>query len=98
MMLFVQFIATLNLTDHLAQTKQQDDKKANASVGFIKDYRRANVALTRAKRALWVVGNAQVLKSSPLWCRLVEQLEQYQVVTPMGDFKSMFARWKATQE
>jgi ATP-dependent exoDNAse (exonuclease V) beta subunit len=75
--------------------KQKDGKP---TVGFIKDHRRANVALTRAKRALWIVGNKQVLKSSCLWSRLVEQLEDYQVVSPVGDFRSMLAQWKASQE
>jgi senataxin len=31
-------------------------------VGFLADVRRMNVALTRARRALWIVGHSETLK------------------------------------
>jgi superfamily I DNA and/or RNA helicase len=36
-------------------------------VGFLSDERRFNVAMTRAKRLLIVVGNEKTLKSNSLW-------------------------------
>ena len=36
----------------------------HVSTGFVADVRRMNVAITRAKRSLWIVGNASVLESS----------------------------------
>lgn len=39
-------------------------------VGFLRDVRRMNVAITRAKKALWIVGNGKQLCTEPLWKQL----------------------------
>lgn len=41
--------------------------RGGGSVGFLADVRRQNVALTRARRALWVLGDAATLVNNPSW-------------------------------
>ncbi|XP_022743877.1 uncharacterized protein LOC111294754 [Durio zibethinus] len=44
----------------------------NGSVGFLSNRQRANVALTRARHCLWVLGNeATFVKSNSVWKKLV---------------------------
>jgi senataxin len=37
------------------------------TLGFLNDYRRMNVAITRAKNFLWVVGNSRTLTRNKNW-------------------------------
>ncbi|PSS21431.1 Helicase MAGATAMA 3 [Actinidia chinensis var. chinensis] len=44
----------------------------NGSVGFLSKHRRVNVALTRARYCLWILGNGSTLKNSgSVWRKLV---------------------------
>lgn len=45
------------------------------SVGFLSDVRRMNVALTRARTSLWILGNKDSLKRNKVWGRLLEDAE-----------------------
>ena len=42
-------------------------KKTGGSIGFLSDFRRMNVAITRAQNFLWVVGHALTLNSNKNW-------------------------------
>jgi superfamily I DNA and/or RNA helicase len=48
---------------------------ANARLGFLEDLRRINVALTRAKRHLFVVGDSATLANHAFYARLIEHAQ-----------------------
>ena len=45
-------------------------------IGFLRDPRRLNVALTRAKYGVTIVGNAKLLCRNPLWNSLITHFQQ----------------------
>jgi predicted DNA helicase len=48
---------------------------SNGNIGFLSDLRRLNVAITRAKRKLIIIGNKNTLKANPTYCRLIRFVE-----------------------
>ena len=48
---------------------------SHGNIGFLKDLRRLNVAITRAKRKLIIIGNADTLITNPTYARLIEFVE-----------------------
>ena len=47
----------------------------DGNIGFLSDLRRLNVAITRAKRKLIIIGNKETLKSNPTYERLIKFVE-----------------------
>lgn len=47
-----------------------------ATIGFVRDVRRMNVALTRARYCCWVVGSARTLRSSPDWEAYLDHMKR----------------------
>ena len=51
-----------------------------SNIGFLTDERRMNVAITRARYGLFVVGNANTLKSNQLWMSFINHVEATRMV------------------
>lgn len=51
------------------------------NVGFLSDVRRMNVALTRARTSLWILGNAESLLRNKVWKLLLEDARRRDCVT-----------------
>ena len=46
------------------------------NIGFLKDYRRMNVALTRAKKSLYIIGDSATIGTDPFYAGLLEFIEK----------------------
>ena len=63
----------------------------SSSIGFVADVRRMNVALTRAKLSLWILGNARTLQTNHNWAALIKNAkERNLVISVKTPYKSMF--------
>ncbi|OIT05156.1 PREDICTED: uncharacterized protein LOC109223930 isoform X1 [Nicotiana attenuata] len=49
-------------------------------IGFVADVRRMNVALTRAKLSLWIMGNTRTLQGNQSWAALVKDAKERELV------------------
>jgi ATP-dependent RNA/DNA helicase IGHMBP2 len=49
---------------------------SEGQIGFLSDLRRMNVALTRARRHLFVVGDSATLSGHPFYSRFIESTQE----------------------
>ena len=61
---------------------------AEGDIGFLKDLRRTNVALTRARKKLVVIGDSATLANHPFYARWVEYAEQINAYRSAWEFIS----------
>lgn len=57
-------------------------------IGFLSDYRRTNVAISRAKRACYLIGDSATLGNDPFYSELLNQIEQFGVYRTAWEFDS----------
>lgn len=55
-------------------------------IGFLKDYRRMNVAITRAKEALIVIGDSATIGADPFFRAFLQYVEQYGTYRTVWEF------------
>lgn len=58
--------------------------RGGGPIGFLKDIRRMNVALTRAQSSLFIVGNAEKLLYDDTWKQIVEDAKQRHLLQKVG--------------
>jgi ATP-dependent RNA/DNA helicase IGHMBP2 len=57
-------------------------------IGFLSDYRRTNVAISRAKRACYLIGDSATLGSDSFYSELIHEIEQNGVYRSAWEFES----------
>lgn len=80
--IFLQLLPSLLST--LLQGREKDyiivscvRSNEQSGIGFLSDPRRLNVALTRARFGLILLGNPRVLSRQPLWNTLLNHFKQH---------------------
>jgi superfamily I DNA and/or RNA helicase len=58
----------------------------NAEIGFLKDYRRMNVAITRAREQLYVIGDSSTIGNDKFYKEFLEYIERHGTYKTAWDF------------
>lgn len=56
-------------------------------IGFLKDYRRMNVAMTRAKEQLFVIGDSATIGADPFYNKFLTYVEEYGTYRTVWEFE-----------
>lgn len=72
--------------------------RSGDTLGFLADSRRINVAITRAKYALWVVANAKCLQNNSVWGRFVQYCKALNKVVDCNRFSEVSKMFEPTSK
>ncbi|EAZ09610.1 hypothetical protein OsI_31894 [Oryza sativa Indica Group] len=68
-------------------------------IGFVADVRRMNVALTRARFSLWIVGNAKTLQTNSHWASLLQNAKERNLFISVNrPYRSLFEKVRSHSE
>ncbi|CAH2037301.1 unnamed protein product [Thlaspi arvense] len=80
-------------------THSAPDGSNQSRIGFVADVRRMNVALTRARLSLWVLGNTRTLQRDHNWGALVKDAKEREAIIPVKrPYNCMFGDKKTEQK
>lgn len=57
-------------------------------IGFLSDYRRTNVAISRAQRSCYLIGDSATLGNDPFYSELLNGIEQYGIYRSAWEFEN----------
>ncbi len=67
----------------LSLVRSNDD----GEIGFLKDYRRMNVAITRAKEQLFIIGDSATIGNDAFYVAFLEYIEKHGVYRTIWEFE-----------
>ena len=62
----------------LSSVRSDRGRKHSQGIGFLRDARRMNVSITRARSSVFVLGHVETLKEEPLWEAVVHDASERQ--------------------
>ncbi|KAG8909678.1 hypothetical protein FRC01_006802 [Tulasnella sp. 417] len=66
----------------LSLVRNSGGNPANRGIGFLKSKNRTNVALSRAKEGMYILGNADDLAQSEMWRGVIAELKRQEAIGP----------------
>ncbi|KAG6507486.1 hypothetical protein ZIOFF_032834 [Zingiber officinale] len=94
--LFLLFINGLSLSIITCFIETVDKFPSDYGIGFLNDPRRLNVALTRARYGIVILGNPKVLSKQPLWNGLLTHYKEHECLVegPLNNLKQSMVQFQ----
>lgn len=76
----IVIFSTVRASTHSNIKRSESSNSRGPLIGFVGDIRRMNVAITRAKYSLWILGHEETLRTSPPWAALLDDAKKREVI------------------